>query len=86
MNFMVKNCMQDFLREFFDTRSLKIICCTCHMACGDESERKQSHPMVFLANEVLQTEIRVSVLGLQAKSHVEQYQTCIAGMLYFFLW
>lgn len=57
------------------------------MACGDESERKQSHPMVFLANEVLQTEIRVSVLGLQAKSHVEQYQTCIAGMLYFFfLW
>lgn len=54
------------------------------MACGDESERKQSHPMVFLANEVLQTEIRVSVLGLQAKSHVEQYQTCIAGMLYFF--
>lgn len=40
--------------------------------------------MVFLANEVLQTEIRVSVLGLQAKSHVEQSQTCIAGMLYFF--
>lgn len=56
------------------------------MACGDESERKQSHPMVFLANEVLQTEIRVSVLGLQAKSHVEQYQTCIAGMLYFFFY